>query len=80
MIEPDLAVLGAGPAGMHAALAAREAGLDVVLIDEAPWAGGQVYRAPLDGSPGQGKDGRDGNALRRALASSGVTHHPGQRA
>lgn len=76
---PALAVLGAGPAGVHAAIAAREAGLEVVLIDEAPHAGGQIYRAPLDGSPAQGMDGRAGNVLRRALAGSGATYLPGHR-
>lgn len=76
---PDLAVLGAGPAGAHAALAADAAGLDVLLVDEAPFAGGQVYRAPLDGSPGQGTDGRVGDALRAALADSGAVTLAGHR-
>lgn len=30
----DLAVIGAGPAGMAAALAAADAGLNVVVVDE----------------------------------------------
>ncbi len=73
MLEtPDLAVIGAGPAGAHAAMAAREAGLEVCLIDEAPFAGGQVYRAPLDGSPGHGAERKAADALRRSLAGSGV--------
>ncbi len=72
VVRPDLAVLGAGPAGVHAAIAAREAGLSVILIDEAPHAGGQVYRAPLDGGPGRGADGLRGDALRYALMRSGV--------
>jgi len=74
-----LAVLGAGPAGIRAALAARAAGLAVLLLDEAPFAGGQGYRAPPDGSPGHGADGRRGNKLRRALAASGVIVLPGHR-
>lgn len=77
--RPDLAVLGAGPAGACAAVAASEAGLSVTLVDEAPFAGGQVYRAPLDGSPAPGSDGRAGDALRRTLADSGVTYLPGHR-
>jgi NADPH-dependent 2,4-dienoyl-CoA reductase/sulfur reductase-like enzyme len=40
----DLAVVGAGPAGLAAALAAAGEGLGVVLIDGAPEAGGQFYR------------------------------------
>lgn len=80
MLEtPDLAVLGAGPAGVNGALAAREAGLTVVLIDEAPFAGGQVYRAPLDGSAGQGSDGEAGDRLRRRLADSDIAYLPGHR-
>lgn len=42
----DVAVLGAGPAGGEAAIAARSTGLQVAVIDEAPAAGGQVWRAP----------------------------------
>ena len=41
----DVLVIGAGPAGGEAALAASGCGLQVVLVDEADAAGGQVYRA-----------------------------------
>lgn len=40
----DLAVIGAGPAGVAGALSASLAGLDVVLIDAAPRPGGQYFR------------------------------------
>ncbi|MFF5205399.1 NAD(P)/FAD-dependent oxidoreductase [Streptosporangium sp. NPDC000396] len=40
----DLAVIGAGPAGVAGALTASLAGLDVVLIDAAARPGGQYYR------------------------------------
>lgn len=40
----DLIVIGAGPAGMSAAALAAEAGLSVLLLDENPRAGGQIYR------------------------------------
>jgi D-hydroxyproline dehydrogenase subunit alpha len=43
-MRAELAVVGAGPAGMSAALAAADAGCRVVLIDSAPQAGGQIYR------------------------------------
>ena len=77
---PDLAVLGAGPAGIRAALAARAADLSVLLVDEAPFAGGQgAYRARWDGVPGYGADGRRGDRLRRALAASGVPVLPSHR-
>ena len=44
-IRAGLVVVGAGPAGLAAALAASEAGVDVVLLDSGPIAGGQVWRA-----------------------------------
>ena len=40
-----LVVVGAGPAGLAAARAAARAGVDVLLLDAAPAAGGQVWRA-----------------------------------
>ncbi|MGX1911799.1 FAD/NAD(P)-dependent oxidoreductase [Streptomyces phaeochromogenes] len=39
-----LAVIGAGPAGLTAALAAAARGVLVTLVDSAPQAGGQFYR------------------------------------
>ena len=39
-----LAIIGAGPAGMFAAIAAREHGADVLVLDEQPAPGGQIYR------------------------------------
>lgn len=42
----DLAVVGAGPAGMAAALAAADRGLRVVVVDEQQRAGGQIFRRP----------------------------------
>jgi NADPH-dependent 2,4-dienoyl-CoA reductase/sulfur reductase-like enzyme len=40
----DLVIIGAGPAGLSAAAAARDLGLDVLILDEQPAAGGQIYR------------------------------------
>ena len=87
-MRTDVAVVGAGPAGMAAALAAADAGCQVVLFDSAPQVGGQIYRQsqrPAPGSgPGAGGAGgaRAGGAragggpperLRRAAAHSGIT-------
>jgi NADPH-dependent 2,4-dienoyl-CoA reductase/sulfur reductase-like enzyme len=44
MTRHELAVIGAGPAGLAAALAAADGGVRVVLLDGAPEAGGQFYR------------------------------------
>jgi NADPH-dependent 2,4-dienoyl-CoA reductase/sulfur reductase-like enzyme len=41
----DLAVIGAGPAGLSAATTAAAHGIDVVLLDEQPGPGGQIYRS-----------------------------------
>ena len=41
----DLAIVGAGPAGMAAAALAAKLGLDTLLIDEQEGPGGQIYRA-----------------------------------
>ncbi|MGW8885170.1 FAD-dependent oxidoreductase [Streptomyces sp. NPDC055749] len=42
----DLAVVGAGPAGMTAAVTAADHGLDVTVLDAAAATGGQYYRSP----------------------------------
>lgn len=42
----DLIVLGGGPAGISAALAAAELGVDVCLVDAATQLGGQIWRQP----------------------------------
>ena len=42
--ETDLVVVGAGPAGLSAALAAADAGLRVMVMDEYPHPGGQFYK------------------------------------
>lgn len=41
----DLLVVGAGPAGIAAAVTAAEAGQNVALIDDNPAAGGQIWRS-----------------------------------
>src|SRR5271154_5205657 len=44
----DVAVVGAGPAGIAAALAAADSGCSVGLLDDNPAAGGQIWRATHD--------------------------------
>lgn len=81
-IDVDVAVIGAGPAGAHAAIAARRHGLSVAVIDENARAGGQVWRAPLfDDPPGPGDlDRMAGDAMRAALDGSGAQLLFGHRA
>lgn len=73
--EPQLVVLGAGPAGIQAAITASRHGVDTLLIDQAPKAGGQVYR-PLPASFSANadlqhdKDFATGEKLREQLANS----------
>lgn len=43
---PTIAIVGAGPAGLAASVAAVDGGCSVVLIDEAGVPGGQIYRQP----------------------------------
>ena len=40
----DLLIIGAGPAGMAAALAAAPSGARIVLLDDNPLPGGQIWR------------------------------------
>ena len=71
----DVIVVGAGPAGAEAAMECASHGLDVVLIDEAPEAGGQVYRAMPQGFRATGKrepEAEIGDDLRKRLAASPV--------
>ncbi|MER8100366.1 NAD(P)/FAD-dependent oxidoreductase [Kitasatospora sp. NPDC094016] len=47
--RPDLAVIGAGPAGLAAAVTAADLGLRCVLLDAGRSTGGQYYRHPAPG-------------------------------
>ncbi|MDG1860118.1 MAG: NAD(P)/FAD-dependent oxidoreductase [SAR324 cluster bacterium] len=42
--EYDYTIIGAGPAGMAAAITARKHGLNVLVLDEQPAVGGQIFR------------------------------------
>ena len=48
MRQAEIAIVGAGPGGLGAALEAAEAGAEVVLIDEYPTLGGQFYKQVPD--------------------------------
>ncbi len=47
--QPDVLVVGGGPAGMTAGAVAAELGLRVLVVDERPSLGGQIYKQPGPG-------------------------------
>ena len=44
MPDYDVVVVGAGPAGLAAAVRAAESGARVAMVDDNPHAGGQIWR------------------------------------
>ncbi len=49
-LQCDILILGAGPAGLSAALAAAKCDKQVIILDDNPLPGGQIWR---DGSQSQ---------------------------
>lgn len=78
--EVDVAVIGAGPAGLAAASEAARAGLSVVLLDDQPAPGGQIYRAIEHASAPMlkilGKDHAAGRALVEEFRASAAEYLP----
>ena len=74
----EFAIIGAGPAGMAAAVLAAELGLETVLIDEQGSPGGQVYRGIERSQPGSllGTDYLAGRPLAAALRASRADYRP----
>jgi NADPH-dependent 2,4-dienoyl-CoA reductase/sulfur reductase-like enzyme len=77
----DVAVVGAGPAGLAAAAVTAGCGLSTVLLDENPGPGGQVYRAiestPVGGDTILDRDYWDGRDLVLDLAETKAQYVPG---
>lgn len=81
LLSVDVAVIGAGAAGMSASVALAGLGLQVVLLDEQGSPGGQIYRgitlAPLSRRDMLGPDYAHGHTLAQALAASTVRYEKG---
>ncbi|HEX2826820.1 MAG TPA: NAD(P)/FAD-dependent oxidoreductase [Burkholderiales bacterium] len=77
----DVAIVGAGPAGLAAAATCAGAGLSTVLFDEQPSAGGQIYRSitetPLTNRAVLGPSYWQGEALVEQFRASGARYVPG---
>ncbi|WP_343586816.1 FAD-dependent oxidoreductase [Herbaspirillum sp.] len=76
----DLLVVGAGPAGIAAALEARAHRLEVLVVDENVHPGGQIYRnvshSPLANPDILGPDYLRGRALVEEFEQSGIAYWP----
>lgn len=76
----ELAVIGAGPAGLAAATMAADSGVDVAVFDEQPDPGGQIYRAiersPSDRQGILGVDYGRGRDLVSAFRRSTARYYP----
>lgn len=77
----DVIIVGAGPAGLSAAITASELGLDVLVLDEQPTPGGQLYRnierAEKNTLQMLGKDYSKGLVLVEKFRKSGATYQGG---
>lgn len=74
----DLVIIGAGPAGMAAAIQASDLGLSVAVLDEQNRAGGQIYR-DVDVVTGLkaeilGEDYAKGGQLTQAFSQSSINY------
>lgn len=75
-----LVIIGAGPAGLSAAITAAALGIDVVVLDEQPSPGGQIYRAITQAPDSRmallGADYQRGTDLVTAFKESGAQYWP----
>lgn len=65
--KTEILIVGVGPAGMAAAIAAAESGKKVTVIDDNPHIGGQIWRAELAGTKS-----KDAAKLIDALAKDSI--------
>jgi glycine/D-amino acid oxidase-like deaminating enzyme/bacterioferritin-associated ferredoxin len=75
VINCDVLIVGAGPAGMSAALVLAEADMSVVVVDERQDAGGQYFKQRIDvvaPAPAADTQYRDGAVMIESLRESGA--------
>jgi thioredoxin reductase/bacterioferritin-associated ferredoxin len=75
---PDVAIVGAGPAGLAAGAVCARAGLTTVLLDEQQTPGGQIYRAAAAPAVARvlGADDARGAALVQEFFAGGARYVP----
>ena len=80
-LEVDIIIVGAGPAGLNAAIEAANYGANIVVIDEREESGGQYYKPRTKGFRGKTKEDRqhlEGLKLRARAHESKVKFFTGQ--
>jgi NADPH-dependent 2,4-dienoyl-CoA reductase/sulfur reductase-like enzyme len=80
MNSVDLLIIGAGPAGMTAAIIARRYGLVVMVIDDQAEPGGQIWRSIETTTRRDGILGPsyvEGRAVAETFRASGANYQPG---
>ncbi len=70
-MNPDLIIIGAGPAGISAATEARAHGLSVLVLDENPAPGGRIWQA-LETRGAKEQDDTDGLLALHKFRASGA--------
>ena len=80
----DAVVVGAGPAGMSAAIGMRAQGLSVLVVDEQPAPGGQIWRAVEAVAPTPtgillGEEYRAGADIAARFRACGASYEPDTR-
>ncbi len=73
-MDLDLIIVGAGPAGVSAAIEARAHGLSVLVLDDNPAPGGRIWQA-LETRGAQDQDDADALRILQAFRGCGVHAH-----
>jgi NADPH-dependent 2,4-dienoyl-CoA reductase/sulfur reductase-like enzyme len=77
----DVAIIGAGPAGMATAVEADKAGLSAIVLDEQAAPGGQIFRGIEQADARRleilGKDYAEGRTITNAFRRGGIDYLPG---